>query len=337
MPTKIAWTDERWNPVRGCSPVSRGCERCYAMRMAHRFSGEGGAYEGLTRLTKHGPKWTGEVRCIPELLDAPLRWRKPRRVFVNSMSDLWHEGVPDEFLDRVFAVMACKRRSIFQTLTKRPERMQSYMQGLAASSRRLESAALELGWTLRWEDISLCPWPLPNVHLGISAEDQPTLDERVPHLLQTPAAVRWLSLEPLLGPVDLTHLCGGTLDALTGWNTTPGNAGCETDGSTTWGHFQDEPQQHDGPKIDWVVVGGESGPGARPCNVEWIRSVVRQCRAAGVPVFVKQLGSVWARERSLVTVLSRGKLVTRQRSLFSPPGAALEEWPEDLRVQEYPS
>lgn len=251
--TKIGWTDVTWQVTRGCSIVSEGCGLCYAMRQAHRFSGKGRAYEGLTKMTSRGAVWTGEVRLVPDNLDQPFRWRKPRRVFVDSMSDLFHESIPDEYLDKVFATMALTDKHTYQVLTKRPERMAAYF----ADEYRwpmIEGAAQKIYHDRTGEDPSmwLAVHDLPNVQLGTSCENQETFDERVAHLLHTPAAVRFLSLEPLLGPIDTWSLRG------------PGNM------------FQ------------WVIVGGESGPGARPCEVEWIRSIVEQCRAAEVPVFVKQ-------------------------------------------------
>lgn len=170
--SKIEWTDRTWNPIRGCSLVSPGCTNCYAMRQVHRFDHPGGPYEGLTRMTEHGPVWTGKVRVVEEALAEPPSWRKPCRVFVNSMSDLFHEGVPAEFIDRVFAVMQLARRHTFQILTKQPHRMALHR-------------------------------PPANVWLGVSVENQATADERIPLLLQTPAAVRFLSVEPLLEAVDL--------------------------------------------------------------------------------------------------------------------------------------
>jgi protein gp37 len=244
MPTKIEWTTETWNPVRGCSPITAGCENCYAARMAHRFSGPGWPYEGLTKLTAHGPKWTGEVRCVPELLDQPLRWRKPRRVFVNSMSDLFHEKVPDVFIRRVFLTMAAADKHVFQVLTKRPERMAKFV-GMIQDER------------VRF-DIS---HPLPNVHLLVSCENQEAADVRIPLLVQTPAAVRGVSLEPLLGPVEL--------------------------GASLHGQWIDEGKEN-WDRIHWVIVGGESGPRARPMNEDWVRRIRDDCQAAGVPLFYKQ-------------------------------------------------
>lgn len=173
--TKIQWTDETWNPVTGCTKVSQGCKHCYAERVFPR------AY------AKTGRCFT-DVRTHPERLDQPLRWKKPRRVFVNSMSDLFHEDVPDEFIDKVWEIMANAPDHTFQILTKRPARMLAWTGGVDAGK-----------WPM-W----LLPWPLPNVWLGVSVEDQATADERIPPLLRTAAAVRFISLEPCLGPVDLS-------------------------------------------------------------------------------------------------------------------------------------
>jgi len=222
--SSIEWTESTWNPVRGCARVSPGCEHCYAERMAHRFSGEGRPYEGLTVLGKKGPRWTGRVRLVEKALDEPLRWRRPRLVFVNSMSDLFHERVPLDFIERVFATMRTAEQHTFQVLTKRADRL------------------VELADQLLWPD---------NVWMGVSVES----DEyawRIDRLRQVPARVRFLSLEPLLGPLPQLALDG----------------------------------------IHWVIVGGESGPGARPMEEAWVRSIRRQCVAAEVPFFFKQWGGV---------------------------------------------
>lgn len=231
--TKIEWTDEVWNPVTGCSKVSQGCKHCYAERVFPR------PYPGRAFT---------DVQMHPERIAAPLHWRKPRRVFVNSMSDLFHDDVPDEFIDQVFAVMALASQHTFQVLTKRPERARDYL------------ARHEM--------------PLPNVWLGVSVEDQETADYRIPLLLRTPAAVRWISAEPLLGPVDLGNLpsvsgIGRHLDAL--------SSACkeESDLPTT---------------LDWVIAGGESGPNARPMHPDWVRSLRDECADVGVPFFFKQWG-----------------------------------------------
>ncbi len=302
--TTIQWTDFTWNPVRGCSVVSPGCTNCYAMKQAHRFST--GWYAGLTKLTNCGPVWTGDVRLVPEKLDEPLRWRKPRRIFVNSMSDLFHEKVPDEFILAVLGVAALAPQHTFQILTKRPERMREVIGCFTG----LEDAAVKacVGNALNRIGVrSVChvdwTWPIRNVWLGTSCEDQARADERIPLLLQTPAAVRFLSVEPLLGPVVLWRLKN---DPTLGANAR-------------------------GP--DWVIVGGESGPGARPCDVAWIRSLVEQCKAAMVPVFCKQLGSFPCAYREVGTAKG-GCLVPIE--LRHRKGGDPTEWPTDLRVREFP-
>jgi len=233
--TTIEWTDATWNPVRGCSRVSQGCVHCYAEGVARRFSGPGQPYEGL--INKHG-SWNGNIKFVDHVLEQPLRWRRPRRIFVNSMSDLFHENCTDEQIDRIFRVMDSTdgSRHTFQVLTKRPERMRDYM--------------------LRYADKMM--GPPPNVWLGVSVENQAAYDERVPLLLETPAYVRFLSVEPLLGPVSIK-----VTDNL------------------------ERPQLH------WVIVGGESGPGARPMHPTWVRGLRHQCRTAGIAFFFKQWGA-WA-------------------------------------------
>jgi protein gp37 len=240
--TAIEWTDATWNPVRGCAIVSKGCTNCYAMRQAHRSSGAGGAYEGLTKLSKGGPVWTGKVRLVPELLEQPLQWRRPRRIFVNSMSDLFHEDVPVDFIYRLWCVMAAARRHRFQILTKRAARM-----------REVLTAAPFRGQVL------------DNVWLGVSVEDQAAADERIPQLLADAG--------------------GGALDL--GRAAARAGRAMEMDGA--WLRSNHELGQ----RLDWVVAGGESGPGARPMHPDWARSLRDQCAAAGVPFFFKQWGN-WA-------------------------------------------
>ena len=356
--TKIEWTDTTWNPVRGCSIVSPGCTNCYAMKQAHRFSGPGGAYEGLTTLTNGGPVWTGDVRLVPEALSAPLRWRKPRRVFVNSMSDLFHENVPDTFIDQVFAVMALCPQHTFQVLTKRPKRMRRYLTApkvlFEIDSVSIQMLSKRTGQTV--VNLPRRDWPLPNVLLGVSVENQATADERIPLLLRTPAAVRFVSCEPLLGAVriDDIYVDGDVLKPLVGlrWTRTP--AHFATPGMTVL--------QPPGPRIDWVIVGGESGPGARPCDVRWIRSVVGQCKAAGTACFVKQIG---AQPRGWCALQAEKYIGESERDVDDPDycdayeaseqsntcngygrkchgfdnrkGADPSEWPADLRVREFPT
>ena len=222
--TGIEWTDVTWNPTRGCSRVSPGCEHCYAERQAHRMNHPGGAYEGLTRQTSRGPTWTGDVRLVHDQLGAPLRWKKPRMVFVDSMSDLFHEALLGDDIFQVFLAMEKAPQHTYQILTKRP--------------------LLMAKWSELFGDRTG-----PNVWFGTSVEDQERADERIPWLQKTRAEIRFLSCEPLLGPLELD---------LTG--------------------------------ISWVIVGGESGPGAQPMDGAWVRSIRDQCVRAGVAFFFKQWG-----------------------------------------------
>ena len=254
MSTKISWTDETWNPIVGCSKVSAGCANCYAETMARRLKGMG-LPQYQDAVDEHG--WTGIIGIAPrEVWEKPLKWRKPRRVFVGSMTDLFHENMPDWFIERVFTEMAVAGRHTFQVLTKRAERMRRNRLGLFART-------------------------LPNVWLGVTAENQQTADERIPYLLRTPAAaVRFVSVEPMLGPLKIhRYALGGLI------TTDP---------------------------LSQVIIGCESGPKRRPCNIEWVRGLVQQCQSTGVPVFVKQLD-------------------IDGRVSHDPT-----EWPADLRVREYP-
>lgn len=278
--TGIEWADATWNPIRGCSRVSEACRYCYAEDQAARIIKsdrergvpEGtGAYDGL--LAKGG-QWNGKIRVVPELFTQPLRWNKPRRIFVNSMSDLFHEGVPESVIDTIFAVMALATKHEFQVLTKRPERMRAY---LATPGREglVKGAAWEMLGHLPKQDSSgmKAPWPLPNVWIGVSVEDQASANERIPQLLKTPAAVRWLSMEPLLGAIDLERIeepSGDTFNATYGW------------------HERGTADRVRG--IDWVVVGGESGPEARPMHPDWASALRDQCARGGVPFLFKQWG-----------------------------------------------
>jgi len=263
-----------------------------------------------------------EVQLLPDRLDQPLRWRRPRRIFVDSMADLFHEDVPEEFIDRVFAVMALSPQHTFQVLTKRPERMHAYMTALhpggnfisdgqpgTAVEWRMQGAiceAFKLGgpyalnrasylFSVKYgEDCeTMFPeWPLPNVWLGVSCEDQATADERIPLLLETPAAVHFISAEPLLGPIDLT-LVGNFLP----YNVLDGMARGTVSSLFDQG---EQPFEHKrGAKLDWVIVGGESGRNARPMDHAWARSIREQCRAAGVAFFGKQHVSPGYRKRPL--------------------------------------
>jgi protein gp37 len=323
--SKIEWCDATWNCIRGCTKVSAGCAHCYAETFAERFRGVPG----------HPYEQGFDLRLVPEKLAEPLSWKKPRRVFVNSMSDLFQDGVPDDYIDQVFAVMALAPMHTFQVLTKRPVRMRAYVLGIAydeARSQRFYDACDDLH--VGGADAAMdADWPLPNVWLGVSVENQHFADERIPLLLQTPAAVRFISAEPVLGPVSFE----------------------------SW-MFRDVPSE--APNIhrvartrdlDWVIVGGESGSGARPFDVAWARSIVQQCKAAGVACFVKQFGAnvrdrndagfegdtprSWPMDTD-VRDYPDGYREDYQgapvRVMLSKKGGDLSEWPEDLRVREFP-
>jgi len=269
----IEWTDATWNPVSGCTKVSDGCDHCYAERITERFHGKGSF---------------AEVVLHPERLTLPLRWRKPRRVFVNSMSDLFHKDVPDNFIARAFAVMAATPRHTYQILTKRHGRMRALLsdpdgefQG-AVGEWRYEHG--ETDTTVPTPEDPSWGWPLPNVWLGVSVEDQQRADLRIPALLKTPAAVRFLSCEPLLGPIDLLGKAGVGCEE-TGPAITHEGVSQRTDYGTGVEYDCDHQVG-----VDWVIVGGESGAGARPMHPDWARSLRDQCVSAGVPFHFKQWG-----------------------------------------------
>lgn len=274
--TKIEWTDATWNPITGCAVVSPGCTNCYAMKLAGTRLQHHPSRAGLTRDTKAGPVWTGEMRFNREWLDQPLRWRRPRRIFVCAHGDLFAEGVPDEWIEQIFAVMSQAPQHTFQVLTKRPDRMHKFLtrsqlnHRLAAQIVQFEFPVPEPG---RFPHL-----PLPNVWLGVSVEDQQRADERIPVLFKTPAAVRWISAEPLLGLIDVAWaLSRNPLDIAVGL--------------LSRGHFAPGLEKTKG--LDWVVVGAESGPGARPMHPHWAYALRDQCGAAGVPFLFKQWGE-WA-------------------------------------------
>jgi protein gp37 len=343
--TSIEWTDCTWVVTTGCTEASKGCANCYARVMSRRLAGMAAAdhakgkdpgRKGTYSLAvADDGRWTGVVTPVEAALADPLSWRTPRMVFVNSMSDLFWgterdlaeakrrgvadpKPVPFEFIDRVFAVMALCPRHTFQVLTKRPERMAEYFARRGVSTVAL-STMLELapkGMKVSDSGLNIKDghWELANVWLGTSCEDQAAADARVPQLIKCPAAVRFVSAEPLLSRIDLRSLRG----------------------------------------IHWVIAGGESGAGARPCDVAWVRSVVEQCRAAGVPCFVKQLGAVPVMADPDATLHGWGKGVswdipraTLSKVTHNPPDGAIElkdrkggdmaEWRADLRVREFPA
>ena len=408
--TGISWTDATWNPLRGCSKVSAGCKNCYAETMAARFSGPGQPYEGTIR----DGRWNGSIRLVPEKLSEPLRWKRPRRIFVNSMSDLFHDGVPFEYVAAVFGIMAACPQHTFQVLTKRPARAVEFFKW-AEGNNHSHPETICLHYSRAYTAAptpGVYSWPLRNVHLGVSVEDQATADERIPLLLQCPAAVRFASYEPALGPVDFI---GWGPDTPTGpaadtpdrwadyvwpeWVPTEQRAQIESFWLEAWGRgprawLRDHVHQHvpatgtrrrwsvdkngwaatskrnvgdiegrylhcwnnvgrvitddgrvlmtsggsgtawlwrheDGRRLNWIIVGGESGPSARPFDVAWARSTVAQCKAAGTKCFVKQLGRF--------PVEYFADRVPAPMRLNDKAGADPSEWPEDLRVQEFPA
>lgn len=281
--SKIEWTEATWNPITGCSVTSPGCKHCYAMRLAGGRMKNHPSRIGLTQPTDAGPVWTGEVRFNEQWLGDPLRWRRPRMIFVCAHSDLFHEDVPDEWIDRIFAVMAMCEDHTFQVLTKRPQRMREYVCDVMknqSSFNRIADAAVRIAESPCASSLveERMADPLDNVWLGVSVEDQKRADERIAPLLNTPAAIRWISAEPLLGPIDFNALSDSceNLNALTGLRENP---------------FGDVVSRRFGTKLDWVVVGGESGPGARPMHPHWAENVIRDCTAADVPLHFKQWGA----------------------------------------------
>lgn len=270
--TKIEWADATVNYLNGCSVISAGCTNCYAMRLAGTRLKHDPSRAGLTMETKAGPVWTGETRANEKALLLPLSWKRPRRIFWNAHGDLFHDSVPDAVIDRQFAVMSATLQHTHMVLTKRPERMREYL----TSRRAAKPIMVAIGdGTTEQHPFNNELKPPANIWLGTSVEDQRAADERIPHLLATPAAVRFLSCEPLLGPVDLSRV-----------HDTPRT------------YFKATSQKlgisYNGQKLDWVIAGGESGPGARPMHPDWARSLRDQCAAAGVAFHFKQWGD-WGR------------------------------------------
>lgn len=274
--TKIQWTNKTWNPIVGCSKVSAGCKNCYAIRMAWRLqhihhSAE--KYAGTVEKTAGGQlNWTGKVNFSDRDLLKPLTWKKPAMVFVNSESDLFHESVPFEVIDQVYAVMGRCQHHTFQVLTKRPARMLEYYK--SGPYQRILNAAYEYRLP-KWLSLGAGidnpntpgAWGWKHVWLGVSVENQQAANERIPLLLQVPAAVRFLSCEPLLGPVDLSLYFNGA-----------NSYGVSPNGEE-WG------------RLHWIITGGESGKDARPMHPVWVRSLRDQCQKAGTTFFFKQWGT----------------------------------------------
>lgn len=277
--TKISWASHTWNPTLGCEKVSEGCSGCYAIRDAIRLGANpnpkiGPLFSGLAEMREGKPEWTGVPRTVTSRLTLPLSWHKPARIFVSSQSDLFHEDIPDTFIAQVFATMVLCPQHQFQVLTKRHARMRALLsdmqfvnQVLLASTELLKTNPPR--WLLpEWQG-----WPLPNVWLGVSVEDQHWADIRIPALIKTSAAIRFLSCEPLLGPINLMRWTGTDIE---GAVQLYGEAFSRSDGK---------------PLINWCIVGGESGPNARPMNPNWVRSLRDQCRTSGIAFHFKQWGS----------------------------------------------
>jgi protein gp37 len=276
----IGWCDHTWNIVIGCDPVSPGCDLCFAVetsnvRQHNPNSKVSAAFAGVVERRPDGSRaWTGKVNFLETRLSMPLRIRKPSRIFVTALGDLFHDQVPDEAIARVFAIMALASRHTFQLLTKRHGRARALLSS-ERFQRAVQVAIQREKWTLGVDAPAWC-WPIRNVQLIVSAEDQKRADLRIPVLLDTPAAVRGVSLEPLLGPVDVAqYLTAGGCHTLANGESFP--ALCNSPSCGT--------------RLDWVIVGGESGHGARPMHPQWARSIRDQAVAAGVPLFFKQWGS----------------------------------------------
>lgn len=325
--TGIAWTDATWNAVRGCSRVSPGCVQCYAEKRAYRIlqqqkgmeakaKREGKtvklplAYDGTVRLSGTGEaRWTGEIQLAPHLLDQPLRWTKPRLIFVASMSDPFHKNVPFEYVAAVYAVMAATPRHTYQVLTKRPERAVEFYRWL----RELRITSIvdyAESYGVKLLNIDGTPWPLKNVWLGTSIESDKYRAERLAALRKIPNAMPWVSQEPQIGEVTYTKE------------------------ELSW--------------LRWIVVGGESGTKdkVRPFNIEWARSTIKQCADTGVACFVKQMGTVPYQDDEFPeeTPYAGVKLIAgvEKPGLCFPgtkgkKGGDMEKWPSELRVREYPN
>ena len=303
--TNIAWADRVWNPTRGCSRTGTpGCDNCYAERQAIRF--KDGTYKGLVRSTRLGPRWTGEVAVVPDKFDEPLRipqrGKARARIFVDSMSDFFHEKLSAQDLEPIWKTMKEADWHDFLILTKRPENIVD----------RLPS-----DWGTGYR----------NVWLGVSVENQECAEKRIPVLLNVPAAVHWLSCEPLLGPLDLrkwlpppawrTHWVGGA----SSWATPEGKA------------IAGEPMRW----CSWIVAGGESGPRARMCNIDWLADIVEQCKAIGLPCFIKQLGAApFAPVKQLQVGAFKNTNFGVEVKLKDRKGENPDEWPQELRVREFP-
>jgi protein gp37 len=293
--TRIEGSDASWNPTYGCSAVSRGCQHCYARRIAAHSAKPGQVYYGIAKYTPSGsPRWTGKLVHAREKIWEPLKWQDGRVIAVDTMSDLFHERMPDAWRDEAYGVMALCPQHTFQIVTKRPLVMERYFaapdvwQRIEAQARRIYA-----DWRgKRYPSDGHLEGPLPNVWHGVSVESQRHAARRIPVLLRVPSYRHYVAAEPLLGPLNLSRwLAAG---------------------------------------IGWVLVSGEGGPEARPCDVAWIRALVEQARQAGTPIFVKQLGTA-TNVRGATHETGRAPLDTR-----TARASDMEEWPDAVRVREMP-
>lgn len=318
--SNIQWTDETWNWLVGCSRISLGCANCYAAEAAksprlQQFD----QYQGIEN-------WDGKVNFVESQLLKPLTWKKPKKIFTCSMSDVFHESVPFEWIDRGFAVMAIASQHTFQVLTKRPERMLEYITDPRTPFRIAE----------QMDVISKCKqdlpieFPLKSVWLGVSVENQKVASDRIPLLLQTPAAKRFLSCEPLLEKLDLSEWLGEPIgeeicDACEEIGLVYAINGSPLAGGTICTKCC--------PRLDWIICGGESGKNSRPTHIDWLRSLVEASKAAKVPVFVKQLGSYPIASSGYIKDVDH---TSYKLQLKDRKGGNIDEFPPDLKIRQFP-
>jgi protein gp37 len=329
MPTNISWTNETINPIVGCSRVSPGCAKCYAASAA--------ASPRLQQFPQYQAvsEWDGTVQFVKSQLLKPLSWRKPKKIFVCSMADLFHENVPFEWIDQIIAVIALCPQHTFQILTKRPERALQYFSQPKLWVKWYEAALAHLWGAIGEKFGGLInlqqyfieqPFPLSNLWLGTSVENQQTADKRIPILLQIPAVVRFLSCEPLLGEITLSRYHNNNIGYL-GHKIKCSNCGItginppDKYYQYCWQCYAKMSWLE--PTISWIICGGESGADSRPCHIDWIESIVQQCQSAKTPVFVKQLGAN--------AILQNQRFKTRDKK-----GGEIEEFPQQLRIREFP-
>lgn len=317
--SKIQWTESTWNPLAGCDPVSAGCRLCYAATMSYRLEAMGQEkYTGITKIVGNRKVFNGTLTFDYVALYKPISKKKPTMYFVNSMSDLFHKDVPVEFIDKVYAVMALTPQHTYQVLTKRPERMAEYF----AMPDTLDRICTAANWMRASRGLMhlKCEYkmPWPNVWHGTSTEDQKNADERIPHLLSVPSAVRFISYEPALGPISFEKWLYITAPSTAGpWYDYTGKIKeCTGYGGQA---FQSKPSNY----IHQIIIGGESGAGSRPFDLRWAFDIVEECESAGVACFVKQMGAN--------PVYQGESLKLKDRK-----GGDMSEWPEALRVRQFP-